>query len=345
MSRFRFRRTPNTGPPPEGLLFGEISYSDGDRQLYVGRPDPLQPPTVFAGDVVLPTLAPVATSGAYADLSGLPTIPTLPTLAPVATSGIYSDLTGRPDLSPAALGAATTAQGLLAASALQPAEIAAFESTTQLNARDTANRARANHTGTQPTSTIIGLATVATSGTYADLTGKPILALSYDQTTEPITPAIGATWRERNPSGIIINDWQWSGSLWLARRQKIFNPTLGQSQLLTSTSYIVSMSLPYDPTKFLMEGVLLHGRLVSGVLNTSDKYTVEIRQRTDDNTAIPFSPVITTDLDDGSKLPMTLDINGFFQSPNTVGVSVYCTRIGTAGGVRIFATLIGREVR
>lgn len=32
---------------------------------------------------------------------------------------------------------------------------------------------RANHTGTQPVGTITGLATVATSGSYADLSGKP----------------------------------------------------------------------------------------------------------------------------------------------------------------------------
>lgn len=41
------------------------------------------------------------------------------------------------------------------------ADIAAFETTTQLNARDTANRARSNHTGTQPASTISDFATAA----------------------------------------------------------------------------------------------------------------------------------------------------------------------------------------
>jgi len=44
-----------------------------------------------------------------------------------------------------------------------------YETPAQLNARDTANRARANHTGTQPASTITGLATVATSGNHSDL--------------------------------------------------------------------------------------------------------------------------------------------------------------------------------
>lgn len=42
---------------------------------------------------------------------------------------------------------------------LLPSDISSFETTTQLNSRDTANRARVNHTGTQAMSTIIGLET------------------------------------------------------------------------------------------------------------------------------------------------------------------------------------------
>ena len=45
-----------------------------------------------------------------------------------------------------------------------------YETPAELNARDTANRDRANHTGTQPASTITGLSAVATSGNHSDLT-------------------------------------------------------------------------------------------------------------------------------------------------------------------------------
>jgi hypothetical protein len=48
MSRFRVKRTPNTGPPA-GLLFGELAYSDGDQQLYVGRDTEEEPTTFRAG--------------------------------------------------------------------------------------------------------------------------------------------------------------------------------------------------------------------------------------------------------------------------------------------------------
>ena len=80
-----------------------------------------------ANTAVQPTdLATVATTGEYADLVGLPT------LAAVATSGAYTDLSGLPTLGTASaedVGAfATAAQGALADSAVQPAEIADFVS-------------------------------------------------------------------------------------------------------------------------------------------------------------------------------------------------------------------------
>lgn len=79
-------------------------------------------------------------------------------LAAVATTGAYSDLTGLPILGTAADNAetdfATAAQGALADTAIQPASISNFETTAQLNTRDTNNRNRSNHTGTQLASTI-----------------------------------------------------------------------------------------------------------------------------------------------------------------------------------------------
>jgi len=79
-------------------------------------------------------------------------------LATVATTGNYSDLSGLPTLGTAAdnneTDFATAAQGGLADTAVQPVQIADFETTTQLNLRDTTNRNRSNHTGTQLSSTI-----------------------------------------------------------------------------------------------------------------------------------------------------------------------------------------------
>jgi len=65
-----------------------------------------------------PVLAAVATSGAYADLSGRPA------LAPVATSGVYADLTGKPTIptTPGEVGAQPADADLTAIAALAPAD-------------------------------------------------------------------------------------------------------------------------------------------------------------------------------------------------------------------------------
>jgi hypothetical protein len=44
----RAKRTVGTGPPPDGLQFGEVAYADGEEAIYVGRADSQQPPARFA---------------------------------------------------------------------------------------------------------------------------------------------------------------------------------------------------------------------------------------------------------------------------------------------------------
>lgn len=155
---------------------GALLSLTGEAVLYV---------TGVAEDFVQPAdLAAVATSGAYADLAGRPSLGTAAaqdisdfataaqgtkadtavqpsSLAPVATSGSYSALTGRPTLGTAASKAttdfATAAQGAKADTAVQPNALAA----------------------------------VATSGAYGDLSGVPNLASLI-------------------PTGVIV---MWSGAL------------------------------------------------------------------------------------------------------------------------------------
>ena len=107
-----------------------------------------------------PTLATVATTGAYADVTGTPT------LATVATTGAYADVTGTPTLGTAAAADtgdfATAAQGTLADSAIQSGD----------------------------------LATVATTGAYADVTGTPTIpvagvdVLAYDANLQSFVTAL-----------------------------------------------------------------------------------------------------------------------------------------------------------
>ena len=118
-----------------------------------------------------PTLATVATSGAYADLSGTPS------LATVATTGAYSDLSGKPTLgTAAALDVGTTALKVVQLDA--SARLPAVDGSQLTNLPSAPVTSVAGKTGavTLSASDISGLATVATTGAYSDLSGKPTLA-------------------------------------------------------------------------------------------------------------------------------------------------------------------------
>ena len=131
-------------------------------------------------DAELGAFATVATSGAYADLSGTPTLATVatsgdyndlantPTLATVATSGDYNDLVNKPSADD--LAADHVATNYTAADVNVDDHLAGIDS-------------KLGTLATVATSGDYGdllnapaLATVATSGAYADLSGTPTLA-------------------------------------------------------------------------------------------------------------------------------------------------------------------------
>jgi hypothetical protein len=124
--------------------------------------------TLVAGDVS--GLAAVATSGAYSDLSGTPT------LATVATTGAYSDLSGTPTLGTAA----AEDVGTLAGDVVQldgSARLPAVDGSQLTNLPAAPVTSVAGKTGvvTLVAGDVGGLATVATTGAYSDLSGTPTL--------------------------------------------------------------------------------------------------------------------------------------------------------------------------
>ena len=171
--------------------------------------------TALAGKADTSSLATVATTGAYGDLSGRPTLGTAAatdatSYAPAAegvTGGdshdhsggdgaqiAYGSLSGLPTLGTAAaagtgdfapaghVGSGGTAHPNAVASGAagfmtgaDKAKLNGVAANATANATDAALRDRATHTGTQAASTITGLATVATSGAYGDLSGRPTL--------------------------------------------------------------------------------------------------------------------------------------------------------------------------
>ena len=113
-------------------------------------------------------LATVATTGAYADVTGTPT------LATVATSGSYNDLSDQPTI-PSITGLATETYVDTAVSNLVDTAPAALDTLNELAAAlgDDADFAGTVTTSLATKANSADLATVATTGAYSDLTGTP----------------------------------------------------------------------------------------------------------------------------------------------------------------------------
>lgn len=119
-----------------------------------------------------PSLATVATSGDYADLSGTPT------LATVATSGSYNDLTNKPTI-PTVNNATLTIQkngtsvGTFTANASSNVTANITVPTKTSDLTNDSSYATTSDVTNAVNGLSATLATVATTGAYSDLTGKP----------------------------------------------------------------------------------------------------------------------------------------------------------------------------
>lgn len=168
--------------------------------------------TAIAGKANSSSLATVATSGSYADLSNKPTIPTVPaavsaftndsgyqtsaqvssaittaiagkantsSLATVATSGSYNDLLNKPTIPtvPTAVSAFTNDSGYQTAANVTTAIANKADKATSLSGYGItdAYTKTAVDTALSAKANTASLATVATSGSYTDLTNKPTI--------------------------------------------------------------------------------------------------------------------------------------------------------------------------
>lgn len=146
-----------------------------DVAAHVAEPDPHpQYVTEIEGDARYATAA----QGALADSSVQPSDPALSDAREWSAETISQ--------AEAETGSATTRRAFTAQRVFQAvaawwagstaaSKLAGIASGATANASDAQLRDRSTHTGTQPASTITGLAAVATSGAYGDLSGRPTL--------------------------------------------------------------------------------------------------------------------------------------------------------------------------
>jgi len=87
------------------------------------------------------------------------------------------------------IGVALVGVGNIAVTVNDAADTITITTTATVNSTDAQLRDRSTHTGTQPASTVTGLAAVATTGVYTDLAGRPTLGTAAAQNTTAFDPA------------------------------------------------------------------------------------------------------------------------------------------------------------
>lgn len=143
------------------------------------------------------------------DIVGLSTALAAKLDTTAAFDGAYLSLTGRPSI-PATFDDLSDGTTNKSYTATEKTKLSGIATGATANSPDSFLLSRTNHTGTQAASTITGLSTVATSGAYTDLTGKPSLATvatsgSYnDLTSKPLIPSapVQADWAESNSAAL-----------------------------------------------------------------------------------------------------------------------------------------------
>lgn len=131
-------------------------------------------PVTWASITGKPSFSTVATTGAYADLSGKPA------LSDVATSGLYSDLSGAPSIPTASNATATAVSSTGSAGVLNTYARAdhqhAHGNQNGGSLHSAATTLSAGFMSAVDKSKLDGLAAIATSGSYNDLSDAPVLA-------------------------------------------------------------------------------------------------------------------------------------------------------------------------
>jgi hypothetical protein len=197
-----------TGKPTYATVATSGSYADLTNK-----------PTLFDGAYASltgkPALTTVATTGSYTDLINKPVIPTQYTdaLARAAISltagssgATYNSTTGILDLSALATGGGTGTVTSVALSSSGTITVSGSPITSSGSISVDVNQANlslGSIGGTLSTAKITGLATVATSGSYTDLTNKPTIPAAYTDTNARAAISVTGSLAYNTSTGVI----------------------------------------------------------------------------------------------------------------------------------------------
>lgn len=187
-----------------------------------------------------------------------------------------------------------------------------YETPAQLNSRDTANRSRANHTGTQLSSTISDFATSVLSVLLTGISfalATPVLA------TDSILTAIGKLQAQINAL-VFGLEYEYFEDTTPFSTNSATNQTAAQFTKTLTTGRAYRINMQWNFTLNTTTNSVFFGLYVDGVL-VSTEIQIELKDQTDDSTYSIFTRYLPTTT--GSK---TIELRTRMENGSTVTVSI-----------------------
>ncbi len=128
-------------------------------------------------------------------------------------------------------------------------------------------------------------------GTNITLPSSGGSGFTYDQVTLPSAPTMGQTWRQRDGSNLVINDWFWNGTYWIETVRKKFNIASSNTTPVNLSTYTNSL-LSIISSNY---GVLIEKFIITGNLSVAHN-TSNYREFSFDYRDFSLFPGLTTEL-------------------------------------------------
>ena len=168
----------------------------------------------------------------------------------------------------------------------------------------------------------------------------------FDQQSEPSSPEIGQTWRERDGTNLIIGEWFWTGSLWLSLGTTKFINTRDASSNITGSGGGQTVFFPFNS---FIESVSVYMNLILSPVDATNYFEWNLARARGDGFSNETPLVSGFRYDSGSfarwdgvPVNQRLDLSNPYSN---AGLRLNVTATGSPGTIRVpwYATL--REIR